>query len=85
MKEVYCNYNEIEKKSVQKAIFEICLNLNLDVVQIKGNEIETSLWKKYKNDLKNKINKFDPYSDEEEVDLEEDDLADELEKVDINK
>jgi hypothetical protein len=59
--------------------------MNLEVVQIKGNEIDVSLWKKFKKDVQNKIKKFDPYSDEEEVDLEEDELADELEKVDINK
>ena len=85
IKEIYCNYNEIEKKSAQKVIFEICLTLpNLEVVEVKGNDIDPGLWKKFKNDLRNKIKNFEPYSDEEEVLLEEEDeLLEELEKLEI--
>ena len=87
VKEIYCNYNEIEKKSVQKSIFELCLTMdNLEVVEIKGNDIDPSLWKKFKKDLKNKIKKFEPYSDEEEVLAdEEDELAEEIEKLSLDK
>ena len=56
----------------------------LEIVQLKGNEIEISLWKKFKKDLKNKIKSFEPYSEEEDiVDDEEDELAEELEKIKI--
>ncbi len=59
---------------------------NLEVVEIKGNDIDPSLWKKFKKDLKNKIKKFEPYSDEEEVLAdEEDELAEEIEKLSLDK
>ncbi len=87
IKEVFCNYNEIEKKSAQKTIFELCLTMpSLELVEIKGNDIDSSLWKNFKKDLKNKIKKFEPYSDEEEIQFEdEDDLAEELEKLELDK
>jgi hypothetical protein len=60
---------------------------SLEIVQLKGNEIDINLWKKFKKDLKNKIKSFTPYSDEEEMgdEEEEEELIQELEKVDINK
>jgi Ran GTPase-activating protein (RanGAP) involved in mRNA processing and transport len=86
LKEIYCNYNEIEKTSVQKTIFEICLNEmeGLQVIQLKGNEINPNLWKKFKADLKNKV---EPYSDEEEMADEEDEeeLAEKIEKIKLDK
>lgn len=87
LREIYCNYNEIEKKSVQKSIFELCLSMeNLEIVEIKGNDIDPSLWKKFKKDLQNKIKKFEPYSDEEEVMAdEEDELVEEIEKLSLDK
>lgn len=82
VEEVICNYNEIEKKSTQKMIFDICLGMNsLRVVEIKGNDIDPSLWKKFKKEVKSKIAKFEPYSDEEEALIdEEEDLIEEIEK-----
>jgi Ran GTPase-activating protein 1 len=87
LKEIYCNYNEIEKKSAQRLIFEMCLSINnLEVVELKGNDIDPSLRKKFQKELRNKIKKFEPYSDEEEVFAdEEEELADELEKLELNK
>jgi Ran GTPase-activating protein (RanGAP) involved in mRNA processing and transport len=85
IKQIFCNYNEIEKKSSQKAIFELCLTMpSLEIVTLKGNDIDPSLWKKFRKDLKNKIKNFEPYSDEEEVQIEEEeDLIDELDKLEI--
>jgi Ran GTPase-activating protein 1 len=87
IKEVYCNYNEIEKKSSQKNIFEICLGIsNLEVLEIKGNDIDPSLWKKYKKDMQKKFKVVEPYSDEEEVIAdEEEELVDEIENLSLNK
>lgn len=66
LREVYFNYNEIEKKSTQKAIFDICLELNLKLFEIKGNEINTKLWKEYRSKVRSKIEKVNVYSDEED-------------------
>jgi Ran GTPase-activating protein (RanGAP) involved in mRNA processing and transport len=85
IKQIFCNYNEIEKKSSQKTIFELCLTIpSLEIVELKGNDIDPSLWKKFRKDLRNKIKNFEPYSDEEEVQIEEEeDLVDELVKLEI--
>jgi len=87
IKEIYCNYNEIEKKSAQRNIFELCLGMNnLTTVELKGNDIDPNLWKKFKKDLKARIKNFDPYSDEEEILVdEEEDLIEELENLELNK
>jgi len=66
LKEIYFNYNEIEKKSTQKFIFDICLELNLEVLEIKGNDINSKLWKEYKTKLASKLKKVNVYSDEED-------------------
>ena len=48
IEEVYCNYNEIEDKNGQKEIFEyIQKNKNIKIVELKGNEINKDLYKKY--------------------------------------
>jgi Ran GTPase-activating protein (RanGAP) involved in mRNA processing and transport len=82
IQEIYCNYNEIEKKHSQKCIFELCLAMdNLISVEIKGNDIDPSLWKKFQKQLREKIAKFEPYSDEEEDFLEEEEeLIEEINK-----
>lgn len=89
IKEIYCNYNEVEKKSAQRAIMEICLNMkSLEVVQIKGNEIDPSVWKKFKRDLRKQVKSFDAYSDEEEVvseEEEEEEITKGMEKLEIDK
>ena len=87
LKEIYCNYNEIEKKNAQRNIFELCLSMNsLEKVELKGNDIDPSLWKKFQKELKAKIKNFDPYSDEEEVLIDdEEELLEELEKLELNK
>lgn len=86
IREIYCNYNEIEKKSAQRNIFELCLGMNnLETVELKGNDIDPSLWKKFQKELKAKIKNFDPYSDEEEVMIdEEEEMIEELEKLELN-
>jgi Ran GTPase-activating protein (RanGAP) involved in mRNA processing and transport len=98
LREVYFNYNEIERKSTQKEIFDICLELNLKIFEIKGNEINTKLWKEYRSRVRSKIDKVSVYSDEEDskeknkIDYEDeseeevDNLGRELEKkLDIKK
>lgn len=60
----------------------------LEIVEIKGNEINSTLWKNYKKLLKNKIKKVEVYSDEEDIDDEddeEDELTKQIESIDINK
>jgi hypothetical protein len=68
---------------------EILLKMpNLETVELKGNDINTSLWKNYKKELKSRINKFEIYSDEEEIDEEEEEaeeLAEKIGKININK
>ena len=66
LREIYFNYNEIEKKSTQKAIFEKCLELNLKTFEIKGNDINSKLWKEYKSRVRSKIENVTVYSDEED-------------------
>jgi hypothetical protein len=66
LREIYFNYNEIEKKSTQKAIFDMCLELNLKIFEIKGNEINTKLWKEYRSRVRSKIERVSVYSDEED-------------------
>ena len=80
IKEIYCNYNEIDSKPTQIKIFDICLTLNLSVsysiillkikiiqkLELKGNEINKGLWTKYKNSLIKKIQQVDVYSEEED-------------------
>lgn len=89
LKEIYCNYNEIEKKKSQEEIMNICLQMaNIKIVELKGNEINTGIYKKFKKDLSNKLTSFNCYSDEEEVDLEEDEeeeITKKIENIDLNK
>jgi Ran GTPase-activating protein (RanGAP) involved in mRNA processing and transport len=87
IEEIYCNYNEIEKKSAQKGIFELCLSINsLRTVELKGNDIDPSLWKKFQKELEGKIYKFEAYSDEEEFFAEEEgELIEEIEKLNLDK
>lgn len=68
LSEVFFNYNEIEKKSSQKAILEIVQELSsIKVLEIKGNEINGKLWKQYKNkDRFKQFQKLAVYSDEED-------------------
>ena len=83
LKEIYCNYNEIEKKKSQEEIMNLCLQMEkIKVVELKGNEINTEIYKKFKKDLSNKLTAFNCYSDEEDVDLEEDEEEDIVKKVD---
>lgn len=83
LKEIYCNYNEIEKKKSQEEIMNLCLQMEkIKVVELKGNEINTEIYKKFKKDLSNKLIAFNCYSDEEDVDLEEDEEEDIVKKVD---
>lgn len=88
IKEIYCNYNDIEKKAAQRAIMETCLNMkSLEIVELKGNEIDPSVWKKFKAELRNNIKSFTAYSEEEEVltSEEEDELTKGIEQMKINK
>ncbi len=99
IEEIYCNYNEIEDKKAQNEIFE-CIEMNkyLKIVELKGNEVNKSLYKKYQKNLKEKngIEKFECYSeDEEEIEEEnegKDDeenevnkIADNIDKINLNK
>ena len=97
IKEIYCNYNEIISKNSQKEIFEYLKNFkNLEIVQLKGNEINKTLMKNYSKDLT--FEKLVCFSDnEEELEEEEeekeeknekekvDDLTKDIEKININK
>ena len=96
IKEIYCNYNEIISKNSQKEIFEYLKNFkNLEIVQLKGNEINKTLMKNYLKDLT--FEKLVCFSDnEEELEEEEeekekhekekvDDLTKDIEKININK
>ena len=67
IEEVYCNYNEIEDKNGQKEIFEyIQKNKNIKIVELKGNEINKDLYKKYEKNMKENLDKFDCYSENED-------------------
>jgi len=90
LEEVYFNYNEVEKKAAQKQILEISLDLKLKVLEVKGNEISSAVWKEMKNKISGKIEKYAIYSDEEDHEDEEEDedekLGKEFEsKVNVNK
>jgi len=99
LEQVYFNYNEIERKSTQKTIFEICSEMKLKHFEIKGNEINGKVWKEYKDRILNKFENVKIYSDEEEVDGEESNEEEEeeeeekeivkvnedMKKLDINK
>lgn len=64
---------------------------NIEIVELKGNEINKELWKSFKQEMTKKTKRFEVYSDEEEAydeDYEEDeasDLADSLNKVNLDK
>lgn len=86
LEEIYSNYNEIEKKSNQEEIMNICLGMsNLKKIELKGNEINKSLFKKFKSEFeKKKEFQINCYSEEEEDD-EEDDLENVVDKMDKMK
>ncbi len=44
----------------------MCLELNLKIFEIKGNEINTKLWKEYRSRVRSKIERVSVYSDEED-------------------
>lgn len=54
IKEIYCNYNEIEEKEDQLEIYEILSKVEskLKKLEIKGNEIKKSVFKKIKTHQK---------------------------------
>ena len=84
IEEVYCNYNEIEDKKAQKEIFE-CIekNKNIKIFEFKGNEVNKTLFKQYEKNLKNNLEKFECYSEnEEEFEEEENEEKDKEDKVD---
>ena len=97
LEEIYCNYNEIIDEDTHKEIFEILKKIkNLKIVQLKGNEIEKNLVKKYEKNIN--LEKLICFSDnEEEAEEEEDekekekekeivdDLTKDIEKININK
>lgn len=96
IEEIYSNYNEIEDKKSQKEIFEyIQKNKNIKIVELKGNEINKELYKNYEKNLKENLDKFECYSENEdefeEEEKEENDkeqadkLADDIDKIDLNK
>ena len=97
IEEVYCNYNEIEDKKAQKEIFEyIDKNKNIKIFEFKGNEVNKALFKQYEKNLKNNLEKFECYSEnEEEFEEEEkeekdkedkvDKLANEIDNINLNK
>ena len=78
LSEIYSNYNEIEEKDAQNQIVEILSKREskLNKLELKGNEIKKSVFKKIKT---NKIlDEADCYS-ESEMDVDElDDLMSEL-------
>ena len=59
----------------------------IKVVELKGNEINAGIYKKFKKDLSSKLTAFNCYSDEEDVDLEEDeeDMVEKVDKINLNK
>ncbi len=70
LKDIKCNYNEIENLESQKKIFDILLenkkkNKNLKSVSLKGNEIDKDLFEYYEKKMKENIIEFEAYSDEE--------------------
>ena len=93
IEEIYCNYNEIEDKNEQKKIFEfIKMNKKIKIVELKGNEINKNLFKVYENELKENLEKFECYSEnEDEFEEEEKEekeiskVANDIEKINLNK
>lgn len=84
--ELYCNYNEIEKKSYQEEILAVCLSMEaLKKVELKGNEINPKIYKKFKKEIENKQTVINCYSDEEEVDLGEDEDEEDGDDKEITK
>lgn len=83
IKEIYCNYNDIEDSESQNAIFKhLQLNLKhkLDKLEIKGNEIKKSVFKKLKTNENTEY--VDCYS-ESEMDIDE--LEDLMSNLNIKK
>lgn len=82
IKEVYCNYNEIEEKDAQNEIVNILskMEVKLEKLEIKGNEIKKSVFKKIKGC--EKLQDTEVYSESE---MDEDELADLMSGLSIKK
>jgi len=93
IEEVYCNYNEIEDKSEQKKIFEFIKNSkNIKIVELKGNEINKDLFKTYEKNLKENLDNFecyseneDEYEEDEEKEKEISGITEDIDKINLNK
>ena len=73
---------------LQSQVYENGNLYSISIADLKGNEINTGIYKKFKKDLSNKLTSFNCYSDEEEVDLEEDEeeeITKKIENIDLNK
>lgn len=81
IKEVYCNYNEIESEDIQEEILELIKSIpTLVKLEIKGNEISKDIFKKIREEPKYDF--IEVYS-ENEMDDEDEDLAKEFERIKI--
>ena len=83
IKEIFCNYNDIEEKDAQNKIFEVLeknLDHKLDKLEIKGNEIKKGVFKKLKTNKNTE--EADCYSESE---MDEDELGDLMDNLNINK
>lgn len=84
LKIIKCSYNEIEEPEAQKEIFNLILEnkeklKNLKKLELKGNEIDKDVYKKYNKNISNIVEEFIAYSDEElEADLYEETEEDEF-------
>jgi len=75
LRELYANYNEIEKEEAQEEIFEIVKEMkNLKKFEIKGNEIDIDVHNNFMKSLPENFNvqdfEFEAYS-EDELEIEE--------------
>lgn len=79
IEEIYCNYNEIEDENSQKLILDSAKkNKNIKILEIKGNEMNKSVYNEYVKEFQN-LEKFECYSDDEE------DFNEEKEEDNINE
>ena len=86
IEEIYCNYNEIEKKNSQNEILTIIAGMkSLKIIELKGNEIKKKLVKKFKEQLKDKDFKYIGEDEEEDEEEEEEEIEKKDEKKDENK
>ena len=86
IEEIYCNYNEIEKKNCQKEILSLVSGMkSLKIIEIKGNGIKKNSVNNFIEQLKEKEFKYIGDEEEEEEEEDEDEKKEEVKKAEEKK